>query len=222
VAGVSRAARRGTLFISIGQGGTSWSRVRRLRQTASTSGSDSGIVVGVVGRSTEWEDQRRDEVRESLGPSLEVILIPPLRDRAGDFILLGRHFLEQAVSGYPSLSGQIRSLSTEAWRYLSTFTWPGNVKQLRAVMQSLALYLSNSDLSEAVTTSGDVQVEFVARCTGYLWAEPSRCERLRFHSVRDLSRHLAETFQYEGHVESLARTLYRRKPFRLVLREFFR
>ena len=71
---------------------------------------------------------------ESLFYRLNVIhlIIPSLRDRPEDITVLLRHFL--------SLSPRARvpRLSTEAWQRLVTYAWPGNLRELRAVAETLA------------------------------------------------------------------------------------
>ncbi len=60
--------------------------------------------------------------------------VPPLRDRAADIELIGRHLLERA-------SAQARkrvALSDEAWALLRAHTWPGNVQELKNVIDRAA------------------------------------------------------------------------------------
>jgi DNA-binding NtrC family response regulator len=58
------------------------------------------------------------------------IWLPPLRTRRSDIPELARHFLD-------SLPG--RELDQDALRLLERQSWPGNVRQLRAVIRRLAL-----------------------------------------------------------------------------------
>jgi DNA-binding NtrC family response regulator len=61
-----------------------------------------------------------------------VIRIPALRERGGDVLLLARRFLEQAVRRHArSLEGFDRG----ALDALRTHSWPGNVRQLRKVIE---------------------------------------------------------------------------------------
>lgn len=61
----------------------------------------------------------------------EVIRIPPLRDRVEDIPELVHYFLA-GIS-----KGKRPSVTSEAMRLLQSYSWPGNVRQLRAVVESL-------------------------------------------------------------------------------------
>ncbi len=59
------------------------------------------------------------------------IYLPPLRERKEDVPLLVEHFLhiQSAVSGEPL------GMSQDAMDYLLHYTWPGNIRELRSVIQ---------------------------------------------------------------------------------------
>jgi two-component system response regulator HydG len=70
--------------------------------------------------------------------------VPPLREHAEDIPELARFFLER-------LSVQCRrqfKLTPNAMRKLQAFAWPGNVRQLRAVLESAAV-MSETDQIDA-------------------------------------------------------------------------
>ena len=77
--------------------------------------------------------------REDLFYRLSVINIelPPLRERTGDIPLLARHFVEERC-------GQAKQLSKAAEKKLTKYAWPGNIRQLRNVIES-ALALGDGD-----------------------------------------------------------------------------
>lgn len=79
------------------------------------------------------------EYREDLLYRLNGVTIelPPLRDRSGDVELLIQHFLRQAKRelNKPKLEG----LSPAAVALLRGHNWPGNVRQLRAVIRRCVL-----------------------------------------------------------------------------------
>ncbi len=76
--------------------------------------------------------------REDLYYRLNVveIALPPLRDRTGDVPLLAGHFLEQFSA---SVGKKVPRVSPEAWRILERYNWPGNIRQLRNVIQRLVV-----------------------------------------------------------------------------------
>jgi DNA-binding NtrC family response regulator len=72
--------------------------------------------------------------REDLYFRLQVvpILLPPLRDRAGDIPLLAQHFLREfARENDKTLAG----FSGEAIECLMNYSWPGNVRELRTAIE---------------------------------------------------------------------------------------
>jgi DNA-binding NtrC family response regulator len=73
------------------------------------------------------------EFREDLYYRLNVVpvAIPPLRERPSDIVPLAEHFLSLSVS-----SGQpMKQLSGGAIDKLKRYNWPGNVRQLRNVIE---------------------------------------------------------------------------------------
>ncbi|MBI5690446.1 MAG: sigma-54-dependent Fis family transcriptional regulator [Verrucomicrobia bacterium] len=76
--------------------------------------------------------------REDLYYRLQIvpILVPPLRDRADDIPLLIESFLEHFAAKYLRRRKQ---LSGEALQLCQRFPWPGNVRQLRNVVERLVV-----------------------------------------------------------------------------------
>ncbi len=79
------------------------------------------------------------EYREDLLYRLNGVTIdlPPLRDRPGDVPMLVQHFLNRAKRDLnkPDLEG----MSPETLSLLAAYDWPGNVRQLRAVIRRCVL-----------------------------------------------------------------------------------
>jgi len=74
--------------------------------------------------------------REDLYYRLSVVTItlPPLRERLEDVPLLIRHFLTQL--GQCNHRSEV-TLDVEVMRFLESFDWPGNVRQLRNTLESM-------------------------------------------------------------------------------------
>ena len=87
---------------------------------------------------------REGRFREDLFYRLSVfeLYIPPLRDRGTDIELLVQHFLEhfKRQHGRPQMT-----LSPDARTKLLSYQWPGNVRQLRNVIDS-ALVMSEGNI----------------------------------------------------------------------------
>ena len=90
---------------------------------------------------------RQKKFREDLYYRLGVfeLVVPPLRDRGGDINVLVNHFLDhfRRQHGRPHLE-----LSPEARQKLLSYNWPGNVRQLRNVIDS-AVVLAGENRIEA-------------------------------------------------------------------------
>lgn len=75
---------------------------------------------------------KKGSIREDFYYRLNVILIkiPPLRERKEDLPLLVEHFLQRE-----SKKGKSKHLSGRQMEVLQNFDWPGNVRQLKNVIQ---------------------------------------------------------------------------------------
>lgn len=63
-------------------------------------------------------------------------VVPPLRDRNGDVLLLARHFLSRMGEKYKR---ENLRLSEEAQHAIADYNWPGNVRELRNLMERAVL-----------------------------------------------------------------------------------
>jgi two-component system, NtrC family, nitrogen regulation response regulator NtrX len=86
--------------------------------------------------------------REDLFYRLNVvpIRVPPLRERREDIPLLARHFMER---GAEAARISARDFGEDSLAALQAYTWPGNVRQLRNVIDWL-LIMAPGDTSEPV------------------------------------------------------------------------
>jgi len=76
--------------------------------------------------------------REDLFYRLNVaaICLPPLRDRGGDIITLAEYFLQKFNSAFRK---RFRALSDETRELFIRYAWPGNIRELRNVVESAVL-----------------------------------------------------------------------------------
>jgi DNA-binding NtrC family response regulator len=84
-------------------------------------------------------DVKTGRFREDLFYRLHVfpMTVPPLRERATDIPALARHFLARFAA---EEGKRIRLVTPEALRVLTTFHWPGNIRQLEnAVFRAVVL-----------------------------------------------------------------------------------
>lgn len=80
------------------------------------------------------------------------IMLPPLRERPGDIPALTRHFLTR-IGEQPGL--RHHSIADSGLTLLEAYDWPGNVRQLQAVLFRAAVF---SDESEALTAESFPQL----------------------------------------------------------------
>ena len=74
----------------------------------------------------------------------KTIDIPPLRQRRDDIPLLIDHFISEANDRHGT---SIKGVSPEVRRLLTSFQWPGNVRQLRNVVDNMVVLASRDKLA---------------------------------------------------------------------------
>jgi DNA-binding NtrC family response regulator len=79
---------------------------------------------------------RREQFRSDLYYRINVvpIIIPPLRDRREDIPYLVEHFLQRYSQNRPA------KISKDAMSVLVNYAWPGNIRELRNVVQRVAVF----------------------------------------------------------------------------------
>ncbi len=82
-------------------------------------------------------------VRPTFAHRLETIRVtlPPLRDRSTDIGLLADHFLEMQSGS------RRRQFSTDALDTLERYAWPGNVSELKSVVERAAMLATDGEIS---------------------------------------------------------------------------
>jgi DNA-binding NtrC family response regulator len=96
------------------------------------------------------------------------LTLPPLRERREDIVTLARHFLAQANR---ECGRQVSGLTVDALRCLFAYDWPGNLRELKHVLQRAVLLAQGSTLqaadieldgrvSSAASEEGDAAISF--------------------------------------------------------------
>ena len=125
-------------------------QVRLLRvlqeRTFERVGSSEAVPVNVrvlAATSRNLEKEIAEETfREDLYYRLNVfpIILPPLRERRSDIMLLADHFLQK----YGEMYGKnIKRISTSAINMMMAYHWPGNVRELENCMERAVLTASD-------------------------------------------------------------------------------
>jgi two-component system nitrogen regulation response regulator NtrX len=84
------------------------------------------------------EEMKKGNFREDLLYRLDVIpiIVPPLRERKDDIPSLVEYFLEYFASEYGQ---KLKKITPEAIKMLETHDWPGNIRELRNVIERLVI-----------------------------------------------------------------------------------
>ncbi|HHT9104489.1 MAG TPA: sigma-54-dependent transcriptional regulator [Candidatus Wujingus californicus] len=90
------------------------------------------------------EEIEEERFREDLYYRINVVNIklPPLRHKTEDIPLLANRFIQHFSERHQK---RVLSISGEAMKYLVSYNWPGNVRQLKNVIES-ALVLTNNEV----------------------------------------------------------------------------
>lgn len=135
-------ADKSTLFLDEIGDISSRMQLRLLRflqeKTFTPVGEDRPVKVDVrvvAATNVDLKDKvRKGEFREDLYYRLKVveIVIPPLRERLSSIPALVRHFISYFSEKH---SLPVYSVSDQAMRALHSYSWPGNVRQLRHIVE---------------------------------------------------------------------------------------
>jgi two-component system nitrogen regulation response regulator NtrX len=144
-------------------------------QTFQRVGGATRVQVDVRVISSSTRDLRAEieagRFREDLYHRLNVVpvRVPSLAERREDIPLLVSHFMKRlsVASGLP-----MREISDEAMAVLQAYSWPGNVRQLRNIVERL-LILATDDAASAI--SADLLPANV-NGAAYSWGQGARSD----------------------------------------------
>jgi transcriptional regulator with PAS, ATPase and Fis domain len=99
-------------------------------------------ILAATNRNLE-EAVKQEEFREDLYYRLNVVPIrlPPLRERGDDIPLLVARFLDEFCAQHHR---QPKEVSVDAMRLLRMYGWPGNIRQLRNLVERLVVTVQDS------------------------------------------------------------------------------
>jgi two-component system, NtrC family, nitrogen regulation response regulator NtrX len=91
------------------------------------------------------EEIKNNNFREDLFYRLAVIpfYIPPLRERKEDIPVLINYFLKKLN---PDNSSGFKTISGPAFEYLTDYPWPGNIRQLRNIVERLLIMVPEPEI----------------------------------------------------------------------------
>jgi Nif-specific regulatory protein len=180
-------------------------------------------IVAATNRDLE-EAVRSGTFRLDLYHRLQVVEIelPPLRTRPEDVGRLAAHFIEELAREH----GRLLELSSEAVEALRSFDWPGNVRQLRNVLERLVVAHGDAVVEardlEWVRATAAVPAATSAPTSTSTWAPtPSATATER--------ERVADALARAGHVQARAARLlgmsvrqlrYRIQKYRIAVERF--
>ncbi|MEW6163004.1 MAG: sigma-54 dependent transcriptional regulator [Nitrospirota bacterium] len=114
------------------------------------------------------EEVRKGNFREDLLYRLNVIpiVVPPLRERKEDIPALVEYFLENFASEYGK---RPKKITPEALKMLEAYDWPGNIRELRNVIERLVIMTSSDTIASK----------------NLVVAEPTRPDYIVFKTLRE-------------------------------------
>ncbi|HEX7381488.1 MAG TPA: sigma 54-interacting transcriptional regulator [Nevskiaceae bacterium] len=162
--GLFQAARGGTLFLDeIGDMPLAFQakmlralQEKVVRPVGSTQNVAIDVRIVAATHRNLAEEARHGRFREDLYYRLNVIPLelPPLRERREDIPLLANYFLEQFFAHQEV--GERKQFSPAAMEVLAAHAWPGNVRQLRNVVEQ-TIVLSPSPVISVEQIQGALQ-----------------------------------------------------------------
>lgn len=86
---------------------------------------------------------KSEKFREDLYYRMNVfsIMLPPLREREGDVLLLVEYFIKRFSRIFHK---EVKDISPRAQKLLENYSWPGNVRELQNVVESAVLLANGS------------------------------------------------------------------------------
>lgn len=160
-------ADRGTLFLDEIADMSFNTQAKLLRvlegQTFQRVGGSKDISVDVRVLAATNRDMEKmikeDKFRGDLFFRLNVIPIqlPPLRERREDISMLVKHFLGQLAQEYGQPE---KTLSTEALEKLITHDWPGNIRELRNLVERLVIMTASDTIDKVGLDVGAAQSDY--------------------------------------------------------------
>lgn len=117
------------------------------------------------------------------------VQLPPLRDRGQDIVVLAKFFLKQFAedNGLPALT-----LSHQATEKLLNYPYPGNVRELRSIIELAAVMANGAEVNE-----DDINFNSISKDSNFLFEEMT----LRDYTFK-IIRHYLE--KYDNNVLKVA------------------
>jgi two-component system response regulator HydG len=119
---------------------------RKMRRVGGTKDIDLDVRIIVASNERLWTSEKRGRFREDLYHRFNEfsIEVSPLRERREDILLFANHFL---MLTNKELDKNVKGFSQETERALKSYSWPGNLRELKNVIKRATL-LTDSNYIE--------------------------------------------------------------------------
>jgi transcriptional regulator with GAF, ATPase, and Fis domain len=177
-------------------------------------------VIAATNRDLE-QDVREGHFREDLFYRLNtfVIKVPPLRVRPEDIPPLASYYFEKMCRRHHR---QLAGITPEAVGYLTRYSWPGNVRQLRNEIERSVVFAEDGKAVEAESLSPEILQSVTP--TSPVRVQPDFSQPVNFKEImQDVERQLLleAMARHNGNVTRAAELLgLSRQTFNYKLRKF--
>jgi len=115
---------------------------RKMRRLGGTKDIDLDIRIIVASNEKLWDETKRGRFREDLYHRFNEfsINVPPLRDRKSDILIFAHFFLDHTNN---ELDKNVKGFKPEVEHIFKTYSWPGNLRELKNVVKRSALLTDN-------------------------------------------------------------------------------
>jgi len=120
---------------------------RKIRRVGGNKDIELDVRIIVASNEKLWDFARKGKFREDLYHRFNEfsIEVPALRDRRGDIMLFGNHFLKVTNA---ELEKNVKGFSKEVEQIFEAYPWYGNLRELKNVVKRATL-LTDGDMIEA-------------------------------------------------------------------------
>ncbi|MGH9427132.1 MAG: sigma 54-interacting transcriptional regulator, partial [Terriglobia bacterium] len=118
---------------------------KEYRPLGSTKTKKASVRV-IAATNADLEDAvQQGRLRRDLYYRINILplVLPPLRQRQGDIVLLARHFLAKFAD---EIEKPVKEFSPDALQMLLVYPWPGNVRELEHTIERAAALTEESSL----------------------------------------------------------------------------
>lgn len=126
---------------------------QEIRPLGTTQSKNVNVrIITATNRDIEHE-VAEGRFRDDLFYRINVINVnlPPLREREGDVVLLAEHFLKKYAA---ELGKKIDGISDNTMKVLSSYHWPGNVREMQNIIERAVLISEGSTIHQEHLPTG--------------------------------------------------------------------